>query len=59
MAREPEKLPSEREALQAQITKDREDFIANGGKITYVEPANYVFKQSSYKNISSKNKKQF
>ena len=30
MAREPEKLPSEREALQAQITKDREDFIANG-----------------------------
>jgi hypothetical protein len=57
MAREPEKLPSEREALQEQITRDREEFLKNGGKITYVEPATFVFKQSSYKTISSKDKK--
>lgn len=39
MARE-EKLPSEREALQAQLTKDCEAFLASGGQITYIEPSN-------------------
>lgn len=39
MARE-EKLPSEREALQAQLDIDCAAFLANGGQITYIEPTN-------------------
>jgi hypothetical protein len=39
MARE-EKLPSEREALQSQLDIDCAAFLANGGKVTYIEPSN-------------------